>query len=185
VERAAATAEKKRKKAAMISTSSKRRVITPVGVLSEERACLAVETQGKGEHNTEEDNIPESVGDTDAQRRSKYFAPTQVVNTKPSTHTLDAAMDDFVNAQHRGMQCRRAVPQAYFGNKERARSESHVTPGCSLLTCRVTDSDHSLCDESLLTGCARCGPGSTTICCDVCTPAAFAFLSVISKPAKV
>jgi hypothetical protein len=83
-----------------------------------------------GKSQEEQENVEMSMIDapsvtveTHAQRRNRYFNTSTSVNGK-KVQVLDAAIDNFVNAQHRGLKCRRAVAQLYFANNERAGGES-------------------------------------------------------------
>ncbi|KAK7687654.1 hypothetical protein QCA50_008869 [Cerrena zonata] len=93
--------------------------------------------------------------DSDTPRAfpSQAIKPKQVV-------VVGGPIDDLINAGTReGLGCRRKVIEIYFENDKIAGN-----------------TDHLLCDTSVSTGCLRCSPKPTTVCCDLCTPNAFIHL---------
>ncbi|KAG6808474.1 hypothetical protein H0H92_004013 [Tricholoma furcatifolium] len=75
---------------------------------------------------------------------------------------VGSVMDDYINAPG-CIKCRRTIPRLYFGNDK--------TP----------TNDHLLCDPSQPTGCTRCAPRATTICCDLCHPSFFKQFTVTAE----
>ncbi|KAH6879607.1 hypothetical protein BKA70DRAFT_1447887 [Coprinopsis sp. MPI-PUGE-AT-0042] len=73
------------------------------------------------------------------------------------------AMDLFINPKVEcGRRCRRTSPKAYFGHWDGGAADSKY---CNM-------------DES--TGCLRCLPPTTTICCDLCSPKYFEHMGMSS-----
>jgi hypothetical protein len=98
----------------------------------------------------------------------KYHQAAAQAQDKGSVQDLDPAMDDFINAPHRGFSCRRYVLDLVFGN-HRFRSTA----------------DHTKCDPYTLGGCERCRPKMPSVCCDIHAPAAFDIFDFTPAPTKV
>ncbi|KAH9951073.1 P-loop containing nucleoside triphosphate hydrolase protein [Amylocystis lapponica] len=71
---------------------------------------------------------------------------------------LQPAMDDFVNAEARGLKCRRVPITLAYSNDKRAW-------------------DHIECDNTQPNGCPRCAPKVSAVCCDLCNPRLFEHLA--------
>ncbi|KAJ3559557.1 hypothetical protein NM688_g273 [Phlebia brevispora] len=70
---------------------------------------------------------------------------------RKQTDQLDMELDDFINADIRGLQCRRNVVRAFLGSDK-------------------ADSDSHLCNPSHAAGCSRCAMNSSRLCCDLHSP---------------
>ncbi|KAF7296797.1 ATP-dependent DNA helicase RecQ [Mycena indigotica] len=77
---------------------------------------------------------------------------------------LGSAIDDFINAGTRGLGCRREPVLLYF-------QHPHMQPPL-----------HLQCNPSSPTGCLRCAPQPSLLCCDVCLPEGFGNLAPIDMP---
>ncbi|KAF8227092.1 hypothetical protein L208DRAFT_1496773 [Tricholoma matsutake] len=67
-------------------------------------------------------------------------------------------MYDFINPQA-SINCRRIVPEVYFGN-DQTHDQSALN-------------DHLLHNLTTPSGCTRCAPKGCVICCDLCNPGFF------------
>ena len=134
-----------------------------------------------------------SVEDLKEERRLLYNKGAVVDKAgaskkgKGKGRELEAAMDDYINAQHLGFDCRRIVPILYFRNdKTRKCSRVHLTFP-SLTKYNPATDYFTLCDTTKETGCDRCRPHVSAICCDFCHPEEFAkyHISVPEKSQKM
>ncbi|KAH9911457.1 P-loop containing nucleoside triphosphate hydrolase protein [Fomitopsis serialis] len=73
--------------------------------------------------------------------------------------TPQPAILDFINADVRNIGCRRRVMTLVYSN------DKHTF-------------DHRECDDNLPSGCSRCAPMTSIVCCDLCDPTAFAELTI-------
>jgi hypothetical protein len=99
-----------------------------------------------------------------------------------SKKILDLVVDDVINAEHRGYQCRRIPIMTAFKNTE--AGESFSSPSSAYI-----DGDevalHHECNSELADGCTRCGPKESGLCCDLHSPGAFSFIhSPVTKPTR-
>lgn len=126
------------------------------------------------------------------QRQSYHEQARQYRTISQSTainHTvIEPALDDMLNAQSRGLHCRRQPPTIYFGN-DKCRKQAILPPLWELLLTRMSSAqdDHMFCDNNNPEGCARCKPKACTPCCDLCSPELlelFNNIATVSQPAR-
>ncbi|KZT63806.1 hypothetical protein DAEQUDRAFT_770277 [Daedalea quercina L-15889] len=105
------------------------------------------------------------VVDIDERRATynKHASPGTKVTTSQREKVLHPAVDDFINAMDRGFKCRQKPIALAYSNDER-------------------DWDDIDCDPP--TGCTRCAPKVSIICCDLCHPDAFEYLKPLPKVTK-
>jgi ATP-dependent DNA helicase RecQ len=106
-----------------------------------------------------------SVGEKKTRKRKK----------KDGTE-LEPAMDDMINAGSesagRTFKCFRAPPTLLFGNADFGEQFLSLVASIPQSHCRSV-SNHQECRPDLANGCPRCVVKKSTICCELCTPAAF------------
>ncbi|CDO77881.1 hypothetical protein BN946_scf184690.g2 [Trametes cinnabarina] len=95
----------------------------------------------------------------DEERRTQYNesahkTPSSARAGRKENKVVELPLDDLVNADRRGFGCRRKPLLLYYSNDHRSF-------------------DHQACDPTTPSGCSRCSPKTTIICCDLCDPTAF------------
>ena len=81
-------------------------------------------------------------------------------------------MFDLINAHSRNIGCRRRVLTLVYSNDKRSKSDNN-TVVCFVFSRSATDFDHKQCNEDQPSGCLRCAPTISVVCCDMCHPLAF------------
>jgi hypothetical protein len=98
--------------------------------------------------------------------------------SKMSKKNLDPSMDNLINAEHRGYQCRRIPILAAFEDNDAGTFVYSFTMQ-KLTGLSSTVLQHRECDPHAPNGCTHYGPMPYQLCCDLHNPAPFAsFLEV-------
>lgn len=152
----------------------KRSAIGPSGAISPQEQPQMQSSQAQNRER-------EIIADRDLERQKTYNKRTYgktdkkskklkgcAAATKESKVELYSPLDDFINARTREeLHCRRVPVKLYFDG---------LTPPMV---------DHHLeCDKSLSTGCTRCVPHKSLLCCDICNPEHFNPLFTNPPPPK-
>ncbi|TFY58991.1 hypothetical protein EVJ58_g6058, partial [Rhodofomes roseus] len=117
-------------------------------------------TQGTFESSTRSIDVEELRATYDQRRQTSLTSKA----AGKEDRTPHAAILDLVNAEHRKIGCRWWPITLVYSNDKR---------------------DHKECDTSSPSGCHRCAPATSLICCDLCHPLAFEEMAVSStKPMK-
>ncbi|KAI5996710.1 hypothetical protein EDD15DRAFT_2124799, partial [Pisolithus albus] len=81
--------------------------------------------------------------------------------TKRRKKDLEPAMDHLINANSRGVTCRRLIVETFFGSN------------------LDKDINHTACEPSHPQGCVRCVLTTPLVCCDLHNPTAFSFVDIL------
>ncbi|KAG1779314.1 hypothetical protein EV702DRAFT_1195288 [Suillus placidus] len=140
--------------------AAKHRVIncsTAVGIAHPE--------EGDGAQATSSGSVENTPIVTDAQLRElmRPASTLERASRQKKEKELDQAMDLLINANYRGVGCRRKIFNIQFDNGS-------------------ADSSHLICDTSDAEGCSHCGPIIPKVCCDIHHPLAFSSFDPIIVP---
>ena len=112
----------------------------------------------------------------DEERRRLYDQRTEQkpkgTEQDKTDRELQPAILDFVNAHNRNIGCRRRVLTLVYSNDKCSKSDNNII-ACFAFSRSATDFDHKQCNEDQPSGCLRCAPTISVVCCDMCHPLAF------------
>ncbi|KAG0694255.1 P-loop containing nucleoside triphosphate hydrolase protein [Suillus ampliporus] len=140
--------------------AAKRRVINSLTTVD-----IPHPEEGDGAQATSSGSAENTPIVTDVQLRElmRPASTSERASRQKKEKELDRAMDLLINANYRGVGCRRKVFNIQFDNES-------------------ADSSHLISNASDAEGCSRCAPIIPKVCCDIHHPLAFSLFNPIIVP---